>query len=163
MIIDQERWLYFQQHASLRDRGVPKAVVVAIGSVIGDAKIVASWPDWNTTNTTTTWTCWVVTQKALGYARVEYAKNLYDEHEEHRHALTPSNQSAWVRPLTGVIGLRWGAIFEAQAIHDTYYPADPITVTFTDWETTIPEADFPVDQRRTADRFLTALRKGVNF
>jgi Fe-S-cluster formation regulator IscX/YfhJ len=138
-------------------------VVAAIGSVIGGAKIEASWPDWNTTNTTTTWTCWVVTQKALGYARVEYEKNLYDEHEEHRHALTPSNQSAWVRPLTGVIGLRWGAVSEAEAMQDTYYPADPITVTFTDWETTIPEADFPVDQRRTADRFLTALRRCVNF
>jgi hypothetical protein len=48
-------------------------------------------------------------------------------------------------------------------MQDTYYPADPVTVTFTDWETTIPETDFPVDQRQTADRFLTALRRGVTF
>jgi hypothetical protein len=56
-----------------------------------------------------------------------------------------------------------GCVSEAQAMQGTCYPADPITVTFTDWETTIPEADFPVDQRPTADRFLTALRRGVNF
>jgi hypothetical protein len=164
VIIDQNRWLHIQQHASLRDRGAPQAVVVAIGSVIGDAEFRESWPYWNTTATTTTWTCWVVTEKTLGCVRVEYAKCHYDDIEEHSAKLTPSSQSAWVRPLSGVIGLRWGAVYEAQGEHDTYYPAEPITVMFTDGETTIPEEpDFAVDQRPKADQLLAALRKGVNF
>jgi hypothetical protein len=163
VIIDQNRCLHIQQHASLGDRGAPQAVVVAIGSIIGDAEIRESWPYWNTTESTTTWTCWVVTEKALGCVRVEYKKYLYDDMEERRERLTPSSQSAWVRPLSGVIGLRWGAVYEAESEHDTYYPAEPITVTFTDWEATIPAADFSADQRLKADQLLAAIRKGVDF
>ena len=163
VIIDQNRCLHIQQHASLGDRGAPKAVVVAIGSVIGEAEIRESWPYWNTTAATTTWTCWVVTQNTLGCVRVEYRRHLYDDIEERTNELTPSSQSAWVRPLSGVTGLRWGAVYEAESEFDTYYPAEPITVTFTDWETTIPGADFPVDQRPKADQLLAAIRKSVNF
>ena len=163
VIIDQNRFLHIQQHASLGDRGAPKAVVVAIGSVIGDAEIQASWLYWNTTPTTTTWTCWVVTQKALGGVRVEYGKTLYDDLDERRNRVTPSSQSAWVRPLSGIIGLRWGAIYGAEAEFDTYYPAEPITVTFTDRETKIPEDDFPVEQCSKADQLLAAIRKEVGF
>jgi hypothetical protein len=164
VIIDQNRFLHIQQHASAGDRGAPKAVVVAIGSVIGDEEIRESWPYWNTTPTTTTWTCWVVTQNAaLGCVRVEYQKYLYDDLEERTNKVTPSSQSSWVRPLSGVTGLRWGAVYEAPSEFDTYYPAEPITVTFTDWETTIPEADFPVEQRPKADQLLAAIRKSVNF
>jgi hypothetical protein len=163
VIIDQNRWLHLQQHASVGDRGAPQAVLVAMGSVIGDAEIQASWPYWNTTATTTTWTCWVVTQNALGCVRVEYQKYLYDDIEERTNKLTPSSQSAWVRPLSGVTELRWGAVYAEQAEFDTYYPAEPLTVTFTDWETKIGEADFPVDQRPKADQLLAAIRKSLNF
>jgi hypothetical protein len=138
-------------------------VTVAISSVIGDAEIRESWLYWNTTDTTTTWTCWVVTQKALGCVRVEYAKYLYDDLEEHNIKVTPSRQTAWVRPLSAITELRWGAIYAAEAELDTYYPAERITVTFTDREIAIPEADFPVEQRLTADRFLTALRESVDY
>ena len=134
-----------------------------MGSVIGDAEIQASWPYWNTTATTTTWTCWVVTQNALGCVRVEYQKYLYDDIEERTNKLTPSSQSAWVRPLSGVTELRWGAVYEEQAEFDTYYPAEPLTVTFTDWETKIGEADFPVDQRPKADQLLAAIRKSLKL
>jgi hypothetical protein len=138
--------------------------VVAIGSIIGNAEIQAAWPDWNTTDTATMWTCWIVTQKALGYVRVEYDRAHYDEYQDRQNPLTPSNQSAWVRPLASVVELRWGAVYEAQAYHDTYHLAEPIMVTFTDRETTIPEeAHFPVEHRPTADLFLTALLKGVNI
>jgi hypothetical protein len=163
VIIDQNRLLHLQQHASVGDRGAPHAVVVAIGSVIGDAEILASWPNCETTDATTTWTCWVVTQNALGCVRVEYQKDLYDDIAERTHRLTPSSQSAWVRPLSGVTGLRWGAFYEEQAEFDTYYPAEPLTVTFIDWETKIPEVDLPLDQRKKADQLVAAIRKSLNF
>lgn len=135
-----------------------------MGSVIGDADIEVAWPRWSTDDTRprTTWTCWVVTRKALGYVRVQYDKAYYDRREEHRQMLTPSNQSAWVRPLSRLVELRWGAIYEAESQHDTYYPAEPITATFTDGEITIPEGDLLFGDRGAADRILTALRKGAN-
>jgi hypothetical protein len=163
VIIDQNRLLHLQQHASVEDRGAPQAVVVAMGSVIGDAEIQASWPYWDTTATTTTWTCWVVTQNALGCVRVEYQKDLYDDIAERTHRLIPSSQSAWVRPLSGVVGLRLGAVYEEQGESDTYYPAEPPTVMFTDWEAKIGEANFPVAQRKKADQLVAAIRKSLNF
>ena len=138
-------------------------MVEAIAAVVADAKIEAAWPVWNSTDSTTTWTCWIVTPKALGHVRVEYGGALYDEHADREHKLTPSSQSAWLRPLTDVIQLRWGAVREAQPQHDTYYPAEPITVTFSDGETTIPEGDFPVEQHPKADQVLAAIRRAVNF
>jgi hypothetical protein len=163
VIIDQQRLEYIQQHASIPHHGVPTAVVEAIAAVVQNAKIEAAWPDWNSTDSMTTWTCWIVTPKALGHVRVEYGSARYDEHAEGQHKLTPSSQSAWLRPLADVIQLRWGAVQEAGAQPDTYYRTEPITVRFSDGETTIPEADFPVEQRPTADRLLTALRRGLNF
>jgi hypothetical protein len=163
VIISQQRREYIQQHASIPHLGVPTAVVEALAALVADAKIEAAWPDWNSTDSTTTWTCWIVTPKALGYVRVEYGRADYDEHADGEQKLTPSSQSAWLRPLSDAIQLRWGAVHEAPAQHDTYYPAEPITVTFSDGETTIPERDFPVEQRPTADRLLTAIRKAVKF
>jgi hypothetical protein len=163
VIIGQQRREYIQLHASIPHRGVPTAVVEAIAAVVAGARIEAAWPDWNGTDSTTTWTCWIVTPKALGYVCVEYGRALYDEHADREAKLTPSSQSAWLRPLADVIQLRWGAVHEAGAQCETYYLAEPITVTFSDGETKIPEADFPVEQHPTADRFMTALRKGLNF
>ena len=164
MIISGELQQYIEKHASVPDRGVPKAVVVAIASVIGGAGIQAAWPSWYTTGATTTWTCWVVTQRALGYVRVEYGKALYDQHAERERQLVPSSQSAWVRPLADVLGLRWGAVYESQRNDNAYEPAEPITVTFTDRETTIPEdGDVLGGDRPALDRVLTALREGANF
>jgi hypothetical protein len=163
VIIGQQLRDYVHAHASIPQRGVPRAVVEAIATLVADAKIKAAWPDWDSTDSTTTWTCWIVTPEALGYVRVEYGMPLYDERADREHKLTPSSQSAWSRPLTDVIQLRWGAVHEAQAQHDTYYPAEPITVTFSDGETTIPEGDFPVEQCAKADQVLAAIRAGVNF
>lgn len=163
VIIDQQRRDYIQLHASIPDHGVPAAMVEAIGAVVRGAGIEAAWPDWNSTDSTTTWTCWIVTPKVLGHVRVEYGRAHYDEHAEREHKLTPSSQSAWLRPLTDVIHLRWGAVHESGAQNNTYYPAEPITVTFSDGEITIPQADFQVEQRPTADRVMTALRRGLSF
>ncbi len=166
MIIDNERYIDIYRHASVQDRGVPRAVVLAIGRVIGDAEIQAAWPDWAVANTnpTTTWTCWIVTQSALGFVRVEYGRAHYDEYAERQHKLTPSNQSAWVRRLNDIVEVRWGAVYEAQERDNDYCPAEPITVRFADWETAIPsEGGIPVERRSAADGLLTALRNGANF
>jgi hypothetical protein len=160
--IDRERWDYIKQHASIPHRGVPTAVVEAIATVVPEARIEAAWPDWHSTDSMTTWTCWIVTPTALGHVRVEYERADYDEPADREHKLTPSSQSAWVRRLTSVAGLQFGAFCEANE-RDAYHPAAPITVMFSVGETTIPETDFPVEQRQTADRFLTALRKGVGI
>jgi hypothetical protein len=163
VILDQQRREYIYRHASIPQRGVPTAVVEAIAAVVPDAKIEAAWPDWNSTDSTTTWTCWIVTPKTLGHVRVEYGSALYDEHADNQHKLAPSSQSAWLRPLTDVIQLQWGAIHEAHAQPETYYPAEPITVTFSDGKITIPEGDFPVEQGPTAGKLLSAIRKGLDF
>jgi hypothetical protein len=63
--------------------------------------------------------------------------------------------------LAHVTGLRFGHFYAANVT--TYYPAEPITVTFPDAEITIPGPNFPVEQRPAADRFLTALRAGVDL
>ena len=166
MDIDKERQDRIKRHAEILNHGVPGAVVVAIAAVIGDVEIAAAWTNWDTTTDTqaTTWTSWVVTERTIGHVRVIYQKALYDEYAERQHKLTPSEQSAWVRPLTGVTKLQWGAFYEAQEKDNAYYPAGPITVTFTDGEATIPKkGQLPVEQRSTADRFLTALRKGTHL
>jgi hypothetical protein len=162
VIIETERWEYIKQHASIPHRGIPAAVVEAIAAVVPGAKIEAAWPDWNSTDSTTTWTCWIVTPEALGYVRVEYGRADYDEPADREHKLTPSSQSAWVRKLTSVVGLQFGAFCEANE-RDAYHPVAPITVMFSVGQTTIPETDFPAEQRQTADRFLTALRRGLGF
>ena len=163
VIIGQQRRDYIKGHATIPPHGVPTAVVEALAALVGGAKIEAAWPDWHSTDSTTTWTCWIVTPTALGHVCVEYARGRYDEHADREHKLTPSSQSAWLRPLSDVIQLQWGAVHEAQAQQDTYFPAEPITVTFSDGQTRIPEGDFPVEQRPRADRLLAAIRKAVNF
>lgn len=93
---------------------------------------------------------------------------MYGEYAEGQRQipLTPTSMESWVRPLSGISKLRWGAVYEHSGEFDTYLPAEPITVTFTDGlETTIPEADssIPTEQRSAVDALLTALRKGVSF
>jgi hypothetical protein len=161
MEIDELRWLKIEGFASVKDRVAPKAVVVALASVIGDAGSLASWASWDCTESTTTWSCWIVTERALGHVNIAYGRTLYDQGEEQQHQLEPSSHSAWVRPLAHVTGLRFGHFYAANVT--TYYPAEPITVTFPDAETTIPGPNFPVEQRPAADRFLTALRAGVDL
>jgi hypothetical protein len=138
-------------------------VVEAVQAVVRGAGIEAAWPDWKCTDSTTTWSCWVVTAKILGYVRVEYGRASYDETAEREQKLTPSSQSAWLRPLTDVIQLRWGAVQASPAQRDTYHLSEPMTVTFSNGETTIPERDFSVEERPTADRIMTAVRKGLGF
>jgi len=102
-----------------------------------------------------------VVQILLGHVNIAYGRTLYDQGEEQQHQLEPSSHSAWVRTLAHVTGLRFGHFYAANVT--TYYPAEPITVTFPDAEITIPGPNFPVEQRPAADRFLTALRAGVDL
>jgi hypothetical protein len=166
VIIDEKRYLDIYRHASVQDRGVPKAVVLAIGTVTGGDEVKAAWPDWITTDpAATTWTCWVVTQKALGFVQVEYEKALYDEYSEREHNLNPKKQTAWVRRLSDIIEVGWGAVYEAQERDKDYCPAEPITIRFADWATAIPttEGGIPPERRSAADGLLTALREGAGF
>jgi hypothetical protein len=143
--------------------------VVAIASVIGQkAEIEAAWLGWATGAGTgaTTYTCWVVTGRAVGHVSVAYDRELYDERTDRENSLTPTSMASWVRPLAGIIGLRWDAFYEDSSHDDTYYPAQPITVRFTDsFEITIPEEanSVPPEQRPTVEDLLKALRKGAKI
>lgn len=165
MIITAQRREWIRQHAFIPDRGAPHAVAVAIASVIGDGNILAAWLTWvtGTGMGTTTYTGWVVTGTDLGHVQVEYDREFYDQHAESQHHLTPTSTACWVRPLAGIIGLRWGAFYEDSSKDDTYYPARSITVTFADHEVTIGEDAVPVEQRAAADGLLAAIRKGANI
>jgi hypothetical protein len=169
MVITGRRREYIRKHVFVPDHGTPNAVVVAIASVIGDAAgIRAAWTSRATGSATgnTTYTCWVVTDRTLGHVSVEYARDMYDEDADREHNLTPTSMESWVRPLGGVIRLQLGAVHEDSSLDDTYYPAQPFSVKFTDgFEVTIPEeaAAVPPEQRCAVDAFLTALRKGARI
>jgi hypothetical protein len=76
MEIDETRWRNLQALASVSDRGAPKLVVVALGSLIGHSSKLVVWPSMDTTVSTTTWSCWVVTERSLGRLKIEYEKPL---------------------------------------------------------------------------------------
>jgi hypothetical protein len=166
MELDDTRWPKIQAIADVLDpeaRSAPKAVVVAVNSIIGDLDRAAAWSSMDTTESSTTWSCWVVTECSIGHVRIEYEKYLYDQGEEPRSELTPSGWSAWVRPLADIVGLRYGAFYAAQGEPTIFEPAGPITVIFTNGEISIPEGPVPVEQRAAADRIFSAIRAGVNF
>jgi hypothetical protein len=164
MDIEAERWERIQQHTTARDRLAPKAVVVSLSAVIGEAEIVASLPGCKGTENSTTWACWAVTDTSLGYVNVEYEKANFDQYAETKllKPLAPSINAAWVRPLHKVVGLQYGRYEAAPRVKDTYYPADPIAVRFADREFSLSENGYSVAPARL-DEFVKALRDRLKF
>ena len=163
MELDETRWHEIQAFASSRGRPAPKAVVVAVNSIIDNSVSAAAWSSMDTTQSTTAWSCWVVTERSVGHVLIKYKKALYDEREERQQELTPSGWSVWVRPLADIVGLRYGAFYAGQGKSTVFDPAEPITVIFSDGGVRIPAGPIPIDQRAEVGRIIGALRAGVNF
>jgi hypothetical protein len=163
MEFDETRWREIQGFASFPGRSAPKAVVVALNSIIDKSVRAATWSSMDTTASTTAWKCWAVTERSVGYALIRYKKTDYDEHEERQKELTPSSWSVWVRPLADIIGIRYGAFCPAEGDPTVFYPTEPIKVIFSDGAVSIPAGPIPIDQRAEVSRVITALREFVEF
>ena len=163
MELDETQWREIHELASFPGTSAPKAVVVAVNSIIGNSVSAAVWSSTNTTGSTTAWSCWVVTERAVGHVLIKYKKAEYDEREERQNELTPSNWSVWVRPLADIVGLRYGAFYAAEGKPTVFDPAEPIKVIFSDGAVNIPAGPIPIDQRAEVSRIITAVREGVNF
>ena len=163
MELDETRWREMQGLASFPGTSAPKAVVVAVNSIIGNSVSAAVWSSTNTTGSTTAWSCWVVTERAVGHVLIKYKKAEYDEREERQNELTPSSWSVWVRPLADIVGLRYGAFYAVEGKPTVFDPAQPIKVIFSDGAVNIPAGPIPIDQRAEVGRIVTALREGVKF
>jgi hypothetical protein len=163
MEFEETRWREIQGFASLPDTSAPKAVVVALNSIIDKSVSAATWSSMETTASTTTWRCWAVTERSVGYALIRYKKADYDERAERQKELIPSNWSVWVRPLTDIIGIRYGAFYAAEDTPTVFYPAVPIKVIFSDGGVSIPAGPIPIDQRAEVSRLITELREFVKF
>jgi hypothetical protein len=163
MEFDETRWREIQGFASFPGTSAPKAVVVALNSIIDQSVSAATWSWMDTTASTTTWTCWAVTERSVGHVLIKYKKAEYDERAERENALRPSSWSVWVRPLADIIGIRYGAFYEAEGNPTVFYPAEPIKVIFSDGAVSIPAGPIPIDQRAEASRVITALREFVTF
>lgn len=98
MELDETRWREIQALASCPGTSAPKAVVVAVNSIVDNSISAAAWSSMNTTESTTAWSCWVVTERSVGHVLIKYKKTAYDEREERQKELTPSSWSVWVRP-----------------------------------------------------------------
>jgi hypothetical protein len=163
MELDETRWREIHVLASFPGTSAPKAVVVALNSIIDKSVSAAAWSSMATTASTTAWTSWVVTERSVGHVLIKYKKADYDEGEEHQNELTPSSWSVWVRPLADIIGLRYGALYAAEGKPNVFYPAEPVKVIFSDGAVNIPAGPIPIDQRAEVSRIITALREGVTF
>jgi hypothetical protein len=163
MELDETRWREIHGLASFSDTSAPKAVVVAVNSIIDNSVRAAAWSSLNTTESTTAWSCWVVTERSVGHVLIKYKKAHYDERQERQQELTPSGWSVWVRPLADIIGLRYGAFYAAEGKPTVFEPAQPIKVIFSDGAVNIPAGPIPIDQRAEVGRIITALREGVKF
>jgi hypothetical protein len=163
MEFDETRWREIQGFASFAGKSAPKAVVVALNSIIDRSVSAATWTSMDTTASTTAWRCWAVTERSIGYVLIRYKKADYDEVEERQKELTPSNWSVWVRPLTDIIGIRYGAFSAAEGSPTVFYPAQPIKVIFSDGAVSLPAGPIPIDQRAEVSRVITALREFVTF
>ena len=163
MEFDETRWREIQELASFPGTSAPKAVVVALNSIIDKSVSAATWSSMDTTASTTAWTSWVVTERSVGHVVIKYKKADYDEREERQNELTPSSSSVWVRPLADIIAIRYGAFYAAEGKPTVFYPAEPIKVIFSDGAVSIPAGPIPINQRAEVGRIITALREGVNF
>jgi hypothetical protein len=163
MELDETRWREIHALASFAGTSAPKAVVVAVNSIIENSVSAAAWSSMDTTESATAWSCWVVTERSVGHVLIKYKKAAYDEREERRKELTPSSWSVWVRPLADIVGLRYGAFYAAEGKPTVFDPAEPIKVIFSDSAVSIPAGPIPIDQRAEVGRIISALREGVNF
>ncbi len=163
MELDETRWREIHAFASFPGTSAPKAVVVAVNSIIDRSVRAAAWSSMATTASTTAWTCWVVTERSVGHVLIKYKKAGYDEGEERQKEVSPSSWSVWVRPVADIIGIRYGAFYADEANPTVFYPAEPIKVIFSDGAVSIPAGPIPIDQRAEASRIITALREFVNF
>jgi hypothetical protein len=163
MQLDETRWREIHALASSPGASAPKAVVVALNSIIDNSVSAAAWSSMATTGSTTAWSCWAVTERSVGHVLIKYKKAAYDEHEEHQKELTPASWSVWVRPLADIVGLRLGAFYAAEDEPTVFDPAAPIKVIFSDGAVSIPAGPIPIDQRAEVGRIITALREGVKF
>lgn len=163
MEINEARWLKLQGLASARGRIAPKAVVVALGSILEDPDSAAVWATVDTTPSSTAWYCWTVTDRFLGEVLVEYQHNLYDQDAERFRELAPSAWAASVRPLDNVTRIQFGPFYAAQGSTTIFEPAERITVTFTDGEVRIPQGSVQLEQRVELGQFVKALRTCVNL
>ena len=59
MEFDETRWREIQGLASVPGTSAPKAVVVALNSIIDRSVSAATWSSMDTTASTTAWKCWV--------------------------------------------------------------------------------------------------------
>ena len=163
MEFDETRWREIQGFASFPGTSAPKAVVVALNSIIDKSVSAATWSSMETTASTTVWKCWAVTERAVGYALIRYKTAGYDDRAERQKELTPSNWSVWVRPLADIIGIRYGAFYADEGNPTVFYPAQPIKVIFSDRAVSIPAGPIPIDQRAAVSRVISALREFVKF
>jgi hypothetical protein len=163
MEFDETRWSEIQGFASIPGTSAPKAVVVAVNSIVDRSVSAATWSSMASTASTTAWTCWVVTERSVGHVLIKYKKAGYDQHEERQNELTPSSWNVWVRPLADIIGIRYGAFYAAESNPTVFYPAEPIKVIFSDGGVSIPAHPIPIDQRAEVSRVINALREFVNF
>ena len=163
MEITESRWLEIEGLAACRGKVAPKAVVVAVNSIIDNSVSAAVWASMDATQTTTTWSCWVATERSVGHALVKYKQAEYDRHEERQKELIPSGWSVWVRPLADIIGIRYGSFSAAAGNPSVFDPVAPIKVIFSDGGVSIPARPIPIDQRAEVGRIIRALREGVNF
>ena len=163
MELDETRWREIEALASFPGTSAPKAVVVAVNSIIDNSVSAAAWSSMDTTESTTTWSCWVVTERSVGHVLIKYKKAAYDEREERQQELTPSSWSVWVRPLADIVGLRYGAFCAAEGKPTVFDPAEHIKVMFSNGAVNIPAGPIPIDQRAEVGRIITALREGVRF
>jgi hypothetical protein len=163
MELDETRWREIHALASFPGTSAPKAVVVAVNSIIENSVSAAVWTSMDTTESTTAWSCWVVTERSVGHVLLKYEKAAYDEGEELQEELPPSSWSVWVRPLADIVALRYGAFYAAEGKPTVFDPAEPIKVIFSDGAVNIPAGPIPIDQRAEVGRIITALREGVKF
>ncbi|MFZ0227439.1 MAG: hypothetical protein WA622_00045 [Mycobacterium sp.] len=164
MEIGEITWPKLQALAAVQDREAPKAVVVALSSILGDvADGALSWSLMSTTETTTTWTCWIVTEHSVGHVRIEYTAAIYDQSAEAQRELTPSAWSAWVRPLADIVEFRYGAFYAAPGKSTVFEPAVPLTLIFANGDQCKIPGPIPLDQRGAADNLFTRIRAGVKF
>ena len=164
MNIGEIKWSKLQALADVDGRAAPKAVVVALNSVIGEgADTAQSWSLMETTEDRTTWTVWIVTEFALSHVRVEYTAKIYDQSAEAERELTPSGWSAWVRPLADIVEIQYGAFYVAPGRPNVFEPAEPLTLIFANGDKRTVPGPIPVDQRAAADSLFARIRDGMKF
>jgi len=164
MDITETTWSHLQAAADVENRSAPKAVVVALNSILGDADALTSWSRVDFPPESTVWSCWIVTESSVGHVRVEYTHPLYDQYEEGQQEVLPSACAAWVRPLADIVGLQYGRFYGVEGKPTTFEPAESVEVTFSGGQVIrIPEYPILADQRGAADNIFSRLRAGLKF